>query len=75
MNPLHVRHHAHPAGVHRHRRRRRCHAACAHRRSAVALLIIFGMIIGPSMLDLAHEDPGIGMLKELGVGALFLHAA
>lgn len=41
---------------------------------AVALLIIFGMIIGPSMLDLAHEDPGIGMLKELGVGALFLLA-
>ena len=41
---------------------------------AVALLIFFGMIIGPSMLDLAHEDPGIGMLKELGVGALFLLA-
>ena len=41
---------------------------------AVALLIIFGMIIGPSMLDLAHEDPGIGMVKELGVGALFLLA-
>ena len=41
---------------------------------AVALLIFFGMIIGPSMLGLAHEDPGIGMLKELGVGALFLLA-
>ena len=41
---------------------------------AVALLIFFGMAIGPSMLDLAHEDPGIGMLKELGVGALFLLA-
>ena len=41
---------------------------------AVALLIFFGMLIGPSMLDLANEDPGIGMLKELGVGALFLLA-
>lgn len=41
---------------------------------AVALLIILGMIIGPSILDLAHEDAGIGMLKELGVGALFLLA-
>ena len=41
---------------------------------AVALLILFGMILGPSVLDLAHEDPGIGMLKELGVGALFLLA-
>ncbi|WP_293772197.1 cation:proton antiporter [uncultured Corynebacterium sp.] len=41
---------------------------------AVALLIILGMIIGPSMLNLAHEDAGIGMLKELGVGALFLLA-
>lgn len=41
---------------------------------AVALLILFGMILGPSVLDLAREDPGIGMLKELGVGALFLLA-
>ena len=31
---------------------------------AVALLIFFGMIIGPSMLGLAHEDPGIGMLRN-----------
>ena len=45
-----------------------------NRLPSVALLIIFGMIIGPSILDLAHEDPGIGMLKEIGVGALFLLA-
>ncbi|QPK78979.1 cation:proton antiporter [Corynebacterium lizhenjunii] len=45
-----------------------------NRMPAVALLIIFGMILGPSVLDLAHGDPGIGMLKELGVGALFLLA-
>ena len=32
------------------------------------------MIIGPSVLDLAAEDEGIEMLKELGVGALFLLA-
>ncbi|KAA8721693.1 cation:proton antiporter [Corynebacterium phocae] len=41
---------------------------------AVALLIIFGMIIGPSIMDVAHQDAGIGMVKELGVGALFLLA-
>ncbi len=41
---------------------------------AVALLILFGMLIGPSVLDLARPDAGIGMLKELGIGALFLLA-
>lgn len=41
---------------------------------AVAFLITFGMVLGPSVLDLAHEDAGIGMLRELGVGALFLLA-
>ena len=43
-----------------------------YRLPSVALLLIFGMIIGPSVLDLAAEDEGIEMLKELGVGALFL---
>ena len=32
-------------------------------------MLIFGMIIGPSVLDLAAEDEGIEMLKELGVDA------
>ena len=41
---------------------------------AVALLLVFGMLIGPSVLNLAAEEEGIGMLKELGVGALFLLA-
>lgn len=41
---------------------------------AVPLLLIFGMIIGPSVLDLAHEDPGIQMVSKIGVGALFLLA-
>ena len=45
-----------------------------YRLPSVALLLIFGMIIGPSVLDLAAEDEGIEMLKELGVGALFLLA-
>ena len=45
-----------------------------YRLPSVALLLIFGMIIGPSVLDLAAEDEGIAMLKELGVGALFLLA-
>lgn len=41
---------------------------------AVALLLVFGMLIGPSVLNLAAEEEGIGMLKELGAGALFLLA-
>ncbi|AWB84189.1 cation:proton antiporter [Corynebacterium liangguodongii] len=41
---------------------------------SVALLLLFGVIIGPSALGLAEVDGGIGMLKELGVGALFLLA-
>ena len=45
-----------------------------YRLPSVALLLIFGMVIGPSVLDLAAEDEGIEMLKELGVGALFLLA-
>ena len=45
-----------------------------YRLPSVALLLIFGMIIGPSVLDVAAEDEGIEMLKELGVGALFLLA-
>ena len=41
---------------------------------AVALLLIIGMIIGPSVLDIAQEDAGISLIKELGMGALFLLA-
>lgn len=42
--------------------------------SSVPVLIILGMVIGPSVLNLAHKDPGIDMLAEIGVGALFLLA-
>lgn len=35
---------------------------------AVALLLGLGMLIGPSVLDLAAEETIIGMLKELGLG-------
>lgn len=41
---------------------------------AVPLLIGLGMILGPSILDLAHDGPGVAMLSEIGVGALFLLA-
>lgn len=41
---------------------------------AVPLMIALGMIIGPSILGLAHNDAGISMLSEIGVGALFLLA-
>lgn len=36
---------------------------------AVALLLGLGMLIGPSVLDLAAEETIIGMLKELGLVA------
>lgn len=41
----------------------------------VVFLIIFGMLIGPNMLSLASgHDGGIPLLKELGLGMLFLIA-
>jgi Kef-type K+ transport system membrane component KefB len=40
----------------------------------VVLLLVFGMIIGPNVLDLAVLDGGIEALQELGLGMLFLLA-
>lgn len=40
----------------------------------VVLLLVGGILIGPSMLDLATTDEAIGMLRELGLGMLFLLA-
>jgi Kef-type K+ transport system membrane component KefB len=40
----------------------------------VVLLLVFGMIIGPEVLDLAQLDGGIEALRELGLGLLFLLA-
>lgn len=40
-----------------------------NRTPAVALLLGLGMLIGPSVLDLAAEETIIGMLKELSLGA------
>ena len=40
----------------------------------VVLLLVFGMIIGPNVLDLAVLDGGIEALQELGLGLLFLLA-
>src|SRR5687768_1594027 len=40
----------------------------------VVLLLVFGMIIGPNVLDLAVLDGGIEALRELGLGLLFLLA-
>ncbi len=40
----------------------------------VVLLLIGGIVIGPHVLDLAVEGPEIGMLRELGLGMLFLLA-
>lgn len=40
---------------------------------AVALLLGLGMLIGPSVLDLAAEETIIGMLKELGLGPTSSH--
>ncbi|GAA1474581.1 cation:proton antiporter [Corynebacterium felinum] len=41
---------------------------------AVVLLIAFGIIIGPHWLDLANTEGGVGLVKELGLGMLFLLA-
>ena len=40
----------------------------------VVLLLVFGVIIGPNVLDLADLDGGIEALQELGLGMLFLLA-
>lgn len=40
----------------------------------VVFLLIFGVLIGPNVLGLASSDAGVGLLKELGLGMLFLIA-
>ena len=40
----------------------------------VVLLLVFGMIVGPNVLDLAVDGPEVDLLRELGLGMLFLLA-
>ncbi len=40
----------------------------------VVFLLIFGIIIGPNMVGLASDANGVHLLKELGLGLLFLLA-
>jgi Kef-type K+ transport system membrane component KefB len=40
----------------------------------VVLLLAFGVVIGPNVLDLAAQGEAIGLLRELGLGMLFLLA-
>jgi Kef-type K+ transport system membrane component KefB len=40
----------------------------------VVLLLVLGVVIGPNVLDLAATGEGIEMLRELGLGMLFLLA-
>jgi Kef-type K+ transport system membrane component KefB len=40
----------------------------------VVLLLVFGVIIGPHVLGLAQLSEGIEVLRELGLGMLFLLA-
>lgn len=40
----------------------------------VVFLIIFGVLIGPQVLGLASTDGGIALVKDLGLGLLFLLA-
>jgi Kef-type K+ transport system membrane component KefB len=40
----------------------------------VVLLLVLGVVIGPNVLDLAVTGEGVGMLRELGLGMLFLLA-
>lgn len=40
----------------------------------VVLLLVFGVIIGPNVLELAQLTEGVEVLRELGLGMLFLLA-
>lgn len=40
----------------------------------VVFLLIFGVVIGPSVLQLASVGPEVSMVRELGLGMLFLLA-
>ncbi|WP_395657615.1 cation:proton antiporter [Nocardioides sp.] len=40
----------------------------------VVLLLVLGVLVGPNVLDLAVTAPGVEMLRELGLGMLFLLA-
>jgi Kef-type K+ transport system membrane component KefB len=40
----------------------------------VVLLLVLGVVIGPHVLDLAETGDAIGILRELGLGMLFLLA-
>src|SRR6478735_10708961 len=40
----------------------------------VVLLLVLGVVIGPNVLDVAVTGGGIEMLRELGLGMLFLLA-
>ena len=40
----------------------------------VVLLLAFGVVIGPNVLDIAAQDQAISLLRELGLGMLFLLA-
>lgn len=48
--------------------------ATGKRIPAVVLLIAFGCLIGPHVLGLASEAGGVGLIKEIGLGMLFLLA-
>ena len=41
---------------------------------AVVFLLFLGVVIGPHVLNLAHADESNAMLRELGLGMLFLLA-
>lgn len=48
--------------------------ATGKRIPAVVLLIAFGVLIGPHALGLATQEGGVALVKELGLGMLFLLA-
>ena len=45
-----------------------------HRVPEVVVLLVLGVVIGPNVVDLAVTDEGIDVLRELGLGLLFLLA-
>ena len=45
-----------------------------HKVPEVVLLLVLGVLIGPNALELASSGPGIDILRQLGLGMLFLLA-
>ena len=48
--------------------------ATGKRVPGVVFMLVLGVVIGPHVLDLAHSEGAVSLLRELGLGMLFLLA-